>query len=431
MPSQIVCFRSFRLLMGGFCLFARPVAAQPVPSQPPPKSAASNPLPPTTTQEFQVNKTGLSEPSPFGWNPHFIGAWRGDFDLSIGLKVWENQFAFRNLNLSGTVDIAPGLRLRGQIRRREGETQIFVPEADEAYLELFNHYRAPNASANYSLKLGRSRYLHSPYPDAISQFDLPTSITDLQGQGVTDFRDALLQSEWALNSGWGVHGGALAAFWGGHPRFNVIESYGFYRGDFGRGWHFESRLGLLQVRVLPYGRAGEVGGNVYLGKQLGEFNVGLLYENKRNEPQYTGIMVQFRPGPVTRALGKISFDYSRTPEGLTFQFPIWHGRLNQSRFVRSNDILVGEVRAVRIRTLFPQGVTRNQYEHRLASWGETGDSKLHCVVQEEPWYLQTEALISPHLTPDAIWERDRQGPAQYVQRVTYRFYRPFRRRDGA
>ena len=431
MPCPIVHCRSFRLLLGGLCLLARPLAAQNLPTGQPPAPTEPNPILRTTTQESQVNKTGLAEPSPFGWNPRFIGAWRGDFDLSLGLKVWSNQFAFRNLNLSGTVDIAPGLRLRGQIRRREGETQFLVPEADEAYLELFNHFRAPNLNADYSLKLGRSRYLHFPYPDAISQFDLPTSITDFGGQGITDFRDLLFQSEAALHSGWGVHGGALATFWGGRPRFNVVEGYGFYRGDFGRGWHFESRLGLLQVRELPYGRAGEFGGNAYLGKQIGEFNVGLLYENKRSEAQYTGIMIQFRPGPVTRALGKVTFDYSRDPEGFTFQFPIWHGRLNQSRFVRSGDILVGEVRAVRIRTLFPQGYPRNQYEHRVASWGDTADSKLHCVVQEEPWYLQTEALISPHLSPDAVWERDRQGPAQYVQRVTYRFYRPFRRRDGA
>ena len=135
-------------------------------------------------------------------------------------------------------------------------------------------------------------------------------------------------------------------------------------------------------------------------------------------------MIQFRPGPVTKALGRYTMDYSRRPEGFTAQIPLWHGRLNESRFVRPNDILVGEVRAVRVRTVFLQGYQRNQYEHRLASWGETTDSKLHCVVTEEPWYLEAEALVSHHLIPDARWERDRMGPGQYVQRVTYRYYRP-------
>lgn len=431
MLSPIVRLQILALIAGGCLLFARSTRAQDLVPGQPPKPAEQILIPRTTTQEALINRTGLSEPPQDGWNPHFIGAWRGNFDLSVGLKLWHNRFIVRNLNLSGTMDVAPGVRLRGQIRRREGEAQFLVPEADEAYLEIFNHYRAPSFTGGYSLKLGRSRYLRYPYPDAISQFDLATSIADLQNLGVTDYRDALFQSELALNSGWGVHGGALATLWGGRPRFNLVEGYGFYRSDFGQGWHFESRLGLLQVRELPYGRAGELGGNVYLGKQIGEFTVGLLYENKRNEAQYTGIMVQFRPGSVTRALGKVTFDYSRKPEGFTVQLPLWHGRLKQSRFVRSGDVLVGEVRAVRMRTLFPQGYNRNQYEHRLASWGETNDSRLHCVVEEEPWYLQAEALISPNLVLDAKWERQRQGPAQYVQRVTYRFYRANRRRDGA
>src|SRR5262249_32660454 len=129
--------------------------------------------------------------------------------------------------------------------------------------------------------------------------------------------------------------------------------------------------------------------------------------------------------------GHVSFDYSRHPtEGFTVQIPLYHGRINQSMFVRSGDILVGEVRAVRIRTLWQQGFVRNQYEHRLASWGETSDPRLHCVVKEEPWFLQTEALVSPHLVPDARWERDRMGPGQFVQRVTYRYYRPYKKENG-
>ena len=203
----------------------------------------------------------------------------------------------------------------------------------------------------------------------------------------------------------------------------MIEAYGFYRSDFGRGWHAEWRAGDLAVRVPPLGRAAQPGVDLYLGKQLGEFNIGLLYENKRMEHEYTGIAIQFRPGPVTKALGRYSADYSRHPEGFSVQIPLLHLRLNESRFVRSGDILVGEVRAVRIRTLWVQGFIRNQYEHRLESWGDTTDPRLRCVVTEEPWYLQTEALVSPHFAPDNAWFRDREGPGQFVQRVTYRFYR--------
>src|SRR5205085_421761 len=140
--------------------------------------------------------------------------------------------------------------------------------------------------------------------------------------------------------------------------------------DVGAGWHIEGRLGEIAVRREPLGRAAQPGLDVYLGKRLGEFNVGLLYERKRTEPEYSGIIVQFRPGPVTRALGKVSFDYDRHPEGFSVQIPLWHWRLHESRFVRSGDELVGEVRAVRIRTLWQQGFVRNQYEHRLESWGE-------------------------------------------------------------
>ena len=138
-------------------------------------------------------------------------------------------------------------------------------------------------------------------------------------------------------------------------------------------------------------------------------------------------MIQLRPTRVSKALGRYSVDYSRQPEGFTVQVPIAHLRINESTNVRSEDMLVGEVRA--IRTLWQQGYVRNEYEHRLESWGETMAPTLHCVVTEEPWYLQAEALVSPHLTPDAAWERDRQGPGQFAQRVTYRYYRKKRHID--
>jgi len=330
----------------------------------------------------------------------------------------------------GSVDIASGVRARANFRRREGEVKAFQIDPDEYYLEAYNQYRGHDWSAAASLRLGHVRYLHFPYPDAISEFDQVPGFQDLFGGAPTDYRDAVLVAEAATNSGWGVHVSGRAQSVDVSPLARIIEAYGFYRHDVRGGWHVEGRLGAIALRQEPLGRGAQPGGDVYLGKQLGEFNVGLLYEHKRTEPEYSGIMVQFRPGPITRALGKVSFDYSRRPEGFTAQIPLLHMRINESTVVRSRDILVGEVRAVRIKTLWQQGYVRNEYEHRLESWGETFDPRLHCVVTEEPWYLEAEALVSPHLKPDARWERDRQGPAQYVQKVTYRFYRGLSRTGG-
>lgn len=391
---------------------------QPQPTSPPLKSS---------TLESQVNPTGLSERGGYGWQTNSIGAGRGIFDVSIGLKLWHDKFQLQNFTFGGAVELTPGLRLRANFRRRENDNSFFRVDPDEIYLEAFNHYRTETWEAGASLRLGRARYLHFPYPDAISQFDQVPGIGDLDGGVPTDYREATLAFEAALRSGWGVHFTGRAQAVSESPLARVVEAYGFYRSDFGRGWRFEGRLGAIANRREPLGRTAQAGGNVYLGKQVGEFNIGLLYENKLSEPEYTGIMVQFRPNPVTRALGKISFDYSRTPEGFSVQLPILHARINQHKTVRSGDILVGEVRAVRIRTLWQQGYVRNEYEHRVESWGETTARGLRCVVTEEPWYLGAEALVSPHLVPDARWERDRQGPAQYVQRVTYRFYKPFQR----
>ena len=385
----------------------------------------TTPLPPTTTQERLINPTGLTEESPYGWHTDFIGTGRGVFDLSFGIKFWPDKFYFRNVMFGGAVDLLPGVRLRANFRRHEGDDPAFQVDSDEIYLEAFDQYRAPSWQGGASLRFGHVRYLHFPYPDAIAQFDQVPGISDLYGGPRTDYRDLVLVAEASTNSGWGLHFSGQAALLDGPALARIIEAYGFYRHDFGRGWHFEARLGGIAVRPEPLGRAAQFGGDVFLSKQVGEFNIGLLYEKKRSEHEYSGLMVQFRPGPVTRALGKVSFDYSRFPqEGFSAQIPVLHLRFNEARSVRSGDILVGEVRAVRMKTLWRQGFIRNEYEHRLESWGETADPKLRCVVIEEPWYLQTEALVSPHLIPDTRWAHDRVGPGQYVQRVTYRYYRP-------
>lgn len=402
-------------------LFAPATVLAAPPDQDTPKKTA--PLPQTTTLERIVNPSGLTEPSPYGWHTDFIGPFRGVFDASFGVKLWPDRFSLRSLMFGGTVDLAPGLRARANLIRREGEIKAFQIDPDEYFLEAYNQYRAPGWSAGASLRIGHIRYLRFPYPDAISQFEQVPGYRDLFGGPPTDYRDAVVVAEASANSGWGLHVSGRGQAVDAPPAAVFMEAYGFYRRDLGRGWRVEGRLGAIAVRQEPLGRPAQPGGDIYVGKQFGEFNVGVLYEKKRTEPEYSGLMVQFRPGPVTRALGHVSFDYSRSPEGFTAQIPLLHLRLNESRFLHDRDMLVGEVRAVRIRTLWQQGYVRNEYEHRLESWGETGDPRLHCVVTEEPWYLQTEALVSPHLTPDQRWLHDRQGPGQFVQRVTYRYYR--------
>ena len=98
---------------------ALPTRAQDLPQ-------TATPLPPTgMTQERLVNPTGLSEAPKLGWHTDGIGSLRGDFDLSFGVKFWSDRFDFRNLIFGGTVELLPGIRVRGQFRRREGENRRF------------------------------------------------------------------------------------------------------------------------------------------------------------------------------------------------------------------------------------------------------------------------------------------------------------------
>ena len=43
-----------------------------------------------------------------------------------------------------SVDLAPGLRARGNLRRREGEVKAFQVDPDEYYLEAYNQFLAQN-----------------------------------------------------------------------------------------------------------------------------------------------------------------------------------------------------------------------------------------------------------------------------------------------
>src|SRR5258708_6326547 len=123
------------LIGAGGCLPGAQAQRAAPPQQIPQKTT---PLPDTTTQERLVNPTGLTETAPNGWHTDFIGPFRGDFDASFGIKFWPDRFNLRNLIFSSTVDLLPGLRARGQVRRREGERQAFQLDTDEASLELFD-----------------------------------------------------------------------------------------------------------------------------------------------------------------------------------------------------------------------------------------------------------------------------------------------------
>jgi len=361
-----------------------------------------------------------------GWHTDFIGAGRGQATLSLGAQFWKDYFRFRNLIARATVELAPGLRAHLIARRREGNWQRrpLHPDIDEAYLEGFTFYRAPDFHLAFNLKVGRVRYLRFPAPDRLALFDQVPGIRDLTGGPVTDYRGALGTFEGVHRSGLGFHfGGIQWAFDSDQEGANAIEWYGLFRRGFGDGWTVEGRYGALAARPEPLGRPAKHGANFFLGKQIGEFEVGAMVERRRGERTYTGVMVRFRPADITRALGAIGFDYARKPEGIAVQYDLLRLRFNEHTRPAPDEELVGEVRAVRVRTYWQQSFQRNEYEHRLSSWGQTGGPDVRVVVEEKPWYLEQEALVSPHVALNRAWFRDRQGPAQLAQEVVYRFYR--------
>ena len=78
-------------------------------------------------------------------------------------------------------------------------------------------------------------------------------------------------------------------------------------------------------------------------------------------------------------------------------------------------------------TYWQNGQGRNFYEHIMSIKGETDYEGKIVSIEENPWYLKIESLVSPHNSfqswGDLVeWEKKRQGPAQLSQRVIYRFY---------
>lgn len=359
-----------------------------------------------------------------------IGFGRGDWDASVGAFFWNDTFKVRNLQLRGDVDLAPGIRYHSLIRsNRERDTLTgFQPHFDEQYIEGYGFRKLKSGTLSVDLKIGTTRYLHFPYPDSIALFDQVPGIGDLREDGVqgpaAGYSGALMTVDYAHTSGFGLHSAAIDWGFGRSGSNSLLENYIFYRHDIG-ALHLETHVGGLAVRQEPLGRRA-AGFNVFFGANAGKYSCGLLYEKLHGQPAYTGVLVTFPLNPVTKALGRVAFDYDRNPEGFAMQIPLAKGTIGGiSHTVPAGAGLVGEVTAERVRTYWQNGQVRNYYEHRRAAWGETSGKDLIVVLKEQPWYLQGEALVSPHSFSAGLktWEKDRQGPAQLSQTVVYQFYR--------
>ena len=378
---------------------------------------------PYTSSQAQVAEPIEQAP---GWSFPYIGAGKGTWDASVGVFLWSDTFHTRNLQLRGDMDLAPGMRWHSVVRsNREQDTLSgFHPHFDENYLEGYGFHQSTVGTLSASLRVGNMRYLHFPYPDAIAVFDQVPGIGDLTDNRSTGYSGEILSLDYAHKTGLGIHTSGINWDFGREGGSHLLENYLFYRHDLGN-IHFETHIGGLAVRPEPLGRK-ENGYNVYVGTKGLRYNAGVLYEKLNNQPAYTGVMVTFPMNNTTKAMGKVAFDYDRTPEGFAMQIPLVSGTLGGiQKQAPEGGILVGEIKAERLRTYWQNGQVRNYYEHRTSSWGQTGGSDAVVVMKEEPWYLQTEALVSPHNFSVGLktWEQDRQGPAQLSQTVTYQFYK--------
>lgn len=276
----------------------------------------------------------------------------------------------RNFQIRADMDVLPGVRWHTTVRSNQERDTLkgIRPHFDENYLEGYGFRKNDNGTLSASLRIGTTRYLHFPYPDAIAMFDQVPGISDLTGEEKTGYSGELLTLDYAHKSGFGLHASSIHWDFGRTGGTNLMENYLFYRQDFGK-MHFETHLGGLAVRPEPLGRK-ENGVSVYLGTSTSGYTAGILYEKLHNQPTYTGIMVTFPMNTVTKAMGRVAFDYDRNPEGFAMQVPLVDGRIGGIRTIAPADgILVGEIKAERIRTYWQNGQVRNYYEHRTSSWG--------------------------------------------------------------
>ena len=383
-------------------------------------------LPCTSSQAQKIEPTVQPPSQAPGWSFPYLGAGKGTWDASVGVFLWSDTFHARNLQLRGDIDLAPGMRWHTVVRsNREQDTLTgFNPHFDENYLEGYGFHQDKAGTLSASLRVGNMRYLHFPYPDAIAIFDQVPGISDLTDGEKTGYSGELLTLDYAHKTGLGIHASGINEGFGREGGSHLLEDYLFYRKDLG-SIHVETHVGGLAVRTEPLGRK-ENGYNVYVGTKGAGYRLGLLYEKLHNQSAYTGVMVSFPMNNVTKAMGKVAFDYDRSPQGFAMQIPLASGTLGGiKKTAPEGGVLVGEIKAERLRTYWQNGQARNYYEHRTSSWGQTGVSHTVVVMKEEPWYLQAEALVSPHdfSVGFKTWEHDRQGPAQLSQSVTYQFYK--------
>ncbi|MBT5856649.1 hypothetical protein HOH87_08475 [bacterium] len=369
-------------------------------------------------------------PVPSGvYLPH-TASMAGDWDLSMGMHFWHDHFNLRNLQFRNTTFISPGLRMTSVLRSNYDLLHVSTwnPKVDELYMEWLGYYTDINQQFSWSAKLGETRYLRSPNPDITSMFDQVPGVEDLEGRGQTSYKGLILSIEETLVSGFGAHGSWINWMGSDQTGLNSIESYLFYRTKL--YWiDTEVRWGVLANRVFPLG-TGSSGYSLYLGGHLGPFNkVGFLYEYNETEGIRTGILVEFDPNPVTEFIGEYRGDFTRSPQfGLGMQPTILKGSYGYLDKAPLGAVEVGILKTERTITYWQNGQGRNFYEHIVSQKGKTSGPGLVVVKEEGQRYLRIESLVSPHNRfqnwDDLVeWEKDRQGPAQLAQPVTYWFYR--------
>ena len=362
------------------------------------------------------------------WYSPDLGFGTGTYEVSLGTHIWTDLAVARNLRARLSLNLWPGVRAHMQWRSNREFDGIdhFDPFLDEGYLEWLSFLKHPNINFSQSIKLGRLRYLRFPNPDIISMFDLPPGLEDLHSGKPSWFQGLLFTQEYEIKFGLGYHFTRL--YWLDPERNgkSVPENYLFYRNQI--GWfEIEARLGRLQHRTKPYWR-GSHGRSLYSGVRVGDYRVGLFYEDIDDEPIRTGILVEFEPNIFTEFSGNSGLDYTRNPMGIGIQTPLARGYFGFNHTTPQGMIPVGKVEAERTITYFENGQGRNFYEHIISYEGTTESKDSQIVINESPWYLRIESLVSPHNSfkdwNDFVdWEKTRQGPAQLAQKVTYTYYR--------
>lgn len=353
----------------------------------------------------------------------------GFWESSVGVHAWSDHIVGRNLQFRHTTYLHPGLRLFTTIRGNKKFDKLtpLSPQFDEQFIEHLGFYRSNQHLFAYSIKGGKIRYLRFPYPDRISMFDQVPGTEDLQNRHQTGYAGIIGIWEYEYRPvGIGHH--LTTIQWMGNQRrdASVLENYLFMRRQLGPLF-WESRLGRLAVRPEPLGKS-EWGHVSYLGIRKWRYEIGFLIENLENNPIYTGVMVQFALSPFTKAFGAVHFDYTRSPEGAVMQIPFWKGYWGVANIVPDNATYIGELKTERSVTYWQNGQGRNFYEHTMSNTiPHTKQKNTVVVVEEGPWHLKLESLVSPHSSfrnwnDLKEWERKRQGPAQLAQHITYKVY---------